>query len=143
MIYIKKYLFLFSLILATPSLLAETTDETDSAADILGTIWQLVKNGSSNPSFGSGQVVYFLSSDAYHTHRSRKFQTWDTFSMVDARNLVRLKKNEGIEIVASKFNNSIYEVKLLNGFYKGKTYYLIADELEKNFKQEIKDNDSI
>ena len=143
MIYIKKYLLLFSLILATPSLLAETTDETDSAANILGTIWQLVKNGSSNSSFGSGQVVYFLSSDAYHTHRSRKFQTWDTFSMVDARNLVRLKKNESIEIVASKFNNSIYEVKLLNGFYKGKTYYLIADELEKNFKQEIKDNDSI
>ena len=143
MIDIKKYLLLFSLILATPSLLAETTDNTDSEADILGTIWQLVKNGSSNSSFGSGQVVYFLSSDAYHTHRSRKFQTWDIFSMVDARNLVRLKKNEGIKIVASKFNNSIYEVKLLNGFYKGKTYYLIADELEKNFKQEIKDNDSI
>ena len=143
MIDIKKYIFLVSLILATPSLLAETTDNTDSAAGILGTIWQLVKNGSSNSSFGSGQVVYFLSSDAYHTHRSRKFQTWDTFSMVDARNLVRLKKNEAIKIVASKFNNTIYEVKLLNGFYKGKTYYLIADELEKNFKQEIKDNDSI
>ena len=143
MIDIKKYLLLFSLILATPSLLAETTDNTDPAADILGTIWQLVKNGSSNSSFGSWQVVYFLSTDAYHTHRSRKFQTWDTFSMVDGRNLVRMKKNEGIEIVASKFNNSIYEVKLLNGFHKGKTYYLIADELEKNFKQEIKDNDSI
>jgi hypothetical protein len=56
---------------------------------------------------------------------------------------VRLKKNESIEIVASRFNNSIYEVKLLDGFYKGKTYYLIADELEKNFKQEIKDNDGI
>ena len=143
MIDIKKYLLLFSLIMATQSLLAESTNDTDHAADILGTIWQLVKNGSSNSSFGSGQVVYFLSSDAYHTHRSRKFQTWDTFSMVDGRNLVRLKKNEGIEIVESKFNNSIYEVKLLNGFYKGKTYYLIADELEKNFKQEIKDNDSI
>jgi len=60
MIYIKKYLLLFSLILATPSLLAETTDETDSAANILGTIWQLVKNGSSNSSIGSGQVVYFF-----------------------------------------------------------------------------------
>ena len=53
------------------------------------------------------------------------------------------KKNDGIEIVAAKFNNSIYEVKLLDGFYKGKTYYLIADELEKNFKQEIEDNDNI
>ena len=141
MIDLKKYLLLFSLIIATPNLLAETVD--DPEADLMGTVWQLVKNGSQSSSFGSGQVVYFLSSDAYHTHRSRKFQTWDTFSMVDGRNLVRLKKNESIEIVASKFNDSIYEVKLLDGFYKGKTYYLIADELEKNFKQEIKDNDSI
>ena len=141
MIDIKKHLLLFSLTIATPSLLAETAD--DPADDLMGTVWQLVKNGSQSSSFGSGQVVYFLSSDAYHTHRSRKFQTWDTFSMVDGRNLVRLKKNESIEIVASKFNDSIYEVKLLDGFYKGKTYYLIADELEKNFKQESKDNDSI
>ena len=138
---LKKYFLIFSLIIATPALLAETTN--DSASDLTGTVWQLVKNASPSSSFGSGQVVYFLSSDAYHTHRSRKFQTWDTFSMVDGRNLVRLKKNESIKIVASKFNDSIYEVKLLEGFYKGKTYYLIADELEKNFKQETKDNDSI
>ena len=138
---LKKYLLILSLIIATPTLLAETVD--DSEPDLMGTVWQLIKNGSQSSSFGSGQVVYFLSSDAYHTHRSRKFQTWDTFSMVDGRNLVRLKKNENIEIIASKFNDSIYEVKLLDGFYKGKTYYLIADELDKNFKQEIEDNDSI
>ena len=141
MIDLKKYLLLFSLIIVTPNLSAEIAD--DPEVDLMRTVWQLIKNGSQSSSFGSGQVVYFLSSDAYHTHRSRKFQTWDTFSMVDGRNLVRLKKNESIEIVASKFNDSIYEVKLLDGFYKGKTYYLIADELEKNFKQEIKDNDSI
>jgi hypothetical protein len=93
--------------------------------------------------FGSGQVLYFLSSDAYHTHRSRKFQTWDAFSIVDGRNLVRVKKNESIEIIASRFNNAIYEVKLLDGFYKNKIYYLIADELTKNFKQEITGNDNI
>ena len=138
---LKKYFLIFSLIIATPLLLAESVDDTST--DLEGTVWQLVKNGSPSSSFGSGQVVYFLSSDAYHTHRSRKFQTWDTFSIVDGRNLVRLKKNESIKIVASKFNDSIYEVKLLEGFYKGKTYYLIADELEKNFKQETKDNDSI
>ena len=141
MIDLKKYLLLFSLVIVMPNLSAEIAD--DPEVDLMGTVWQLIKNGSQSSSFGSGQVVYFLSSDAYHTHRSRKFQTWDTFSMVDGRNLVRLKKNESIEIVASKFNDSIYEVKLLDGFYKGKTYYLIADELEKNFKQEIKDNDSI
>jgi len=138
---LKKYFFIFSLIISTPVLLAETGD--DISTDLKGTVWQLVKNGSPSSSFGSGQVVYFLSSDAYHTHRSRKFQTWDTFSMVDGRNLVRLKKNQSIEILASKFNDSIYEVKLLDGFYKGKSYYLIADELEKNFKQETKDNDSV
>ena len=141
MLDLKKYLLLFSLIVGTPTLLAETTD--DPATDLMGTVWQLIKNGSQSSSFGSGQVVYFLSSDALNTHRSRKFQTWDTFSMVDGRNLVRLKKNESIKIITPKFNNSIYEVKLLDGFYKGKTYYLIADELEKNFKQEIEDNDSI
>ena len=138
---IKKYLLTFGLIFMIPSLFAESNN--DSEIDLIGSTWQLIKNGSHSPSFGTGQVVYFLSSDAYHTHRSRKFQTWDTFSVVDSRNLVRLKKNDGIEIVAAKFNNSIYEVKLLDGFYKGKTYYLIADELEKNFKQEIEDNDNI
>ena len=141
MLDLKKYLLLFSLIIGTPTLLAETTD--DPATDLMGTVWQLIKNGSQSSSFGSGQVVYFLSSDAINTHRSRKFQTWDTFSMVDGRNLVRLKKNESIKIITPKFNDSIYEVKLLDGFYKGKTYYLIADELEKNFKQEIEDNYSI
>ena len=47
MIDTKKYLLLYSLILATPSLLAETADDSDPAADLLGTVWQLVKNGSS------------------------------------------------------------------------------------------------
>lgn len=138
---IKKYLLFFSLITAVPVLFAESTP--DPEPDLVGTVWQLIKNGSHSSSFGSGQVLYFLSSDAYHTHRSRKFQTWDAFSIVDGRNLVRVKKNESIEIIASRFNDSIFEVKLLDGFYKNKIYYLIADELTKNFKQEITGNDNI
>jgi hypothetical protein len=138
---IKKYILFFSLITAVPALFAEST--TDPEPDLVGTVWQLIKNGSHSSSFGSGQVLYFLSSDAYHTHRSRKFQTWDAFSIVDGRNLVRVKKNESIEIIASRFNNAIFEVKLLDGFYKNKIYYLIADELTKNFKQEITGNDNI
>ena len=94
MIDFKKYLLLF-IFTAAPNLFAETA--ADPEVELMGTVWQLVKNGSPSSSFGNGQVVYFLSSDAYHTHRSRKFQTWDTFSMVDGRNLVRLKKNESIE----------------------------------------------
>ncbi|MDC1013169.1 hypothetical protein OAQ51_01990 [Gammaproteobacteria bacterium] len=138
---IKKYILFFSIITAVPALFAESTP--DPEPDLVGTVWQLIKNGSHSSSFGSGQVLYFLSSDAYHTHRSRKFQTWDAFSIVDGRNLVRVKKNESIEIIASRFNNTIYEVKLLDGFYKNKIYYLIADELTKNFKQEITGNDNI
>ena len=138
---IKKYILFFSLITAVPALFAEST--LDPEPDLVGTVWQLIKNGSHSSSFGSGQVLYFLSSDAYHTHRSRKFQTWDAFSIVDGRNLVRVKKNESIEIIASRFNNAIFEVKLLDGFYKNKIYYLIADELTKNFKQEITGNDNI
>ena len=138
---IKKYILFFSLITAVPALFAESTP--DPELDLVGTVWQLIKNGSHSSSFGSGQVLYFLSSDAYHTHRSRKFQTWDAFSIVDGRNLVRVKKNESIEIIASRFNNAIFKVKLLDGFYKNKIYYLIADELTKNFKQEITGNDNI
>ena len=64
---VKKYLLLFGLSLFVLDLAAETKE--DQQQDFMGTIWQLVKNGSHSSSFGSGQVVYFLSSDAYHTHR--------------------------------------------------------------------------
>ena len=137
----KRYIFTLGFILLAPNLFADEKDE--ATTDLTGSVWQLVKNGSPSHSFGTGQVVYFLPSDAYHTLRSRKFQTWDAFSMVDGRNLVRLKKNDEIQIVNSKRNDSIYEVKLLNGFNKGRTYYLIAEELEKNFKQESKENENI
>ena len=138
---LKRYIFTLGIILLAPNLFADEKDE--ATTDLIGSVWQLVKNGSPSHSFGTGQVVYFLPSDAYHTLRSRKFQTWDAFSMVDGRNLVRLKKNDEIQIVNSKRNDSIYEVKLLNGFNKGRTYYLIAEELEKNFKQESKENENI
>tara|TARA_Y200000002_G_scaffold68125_1_gene52997 strand:+ start:380 stop:805 length:426 start_codon:yes stop_codon:yes gene_type:complete len=138
---LKRYIFTLGIILLAPNLFAVEKDK--ATTDLIGSVWQLVKNGSPSHSFGTGQVVYFLPSDAYHTLRSRKFQTWDAFSMVDGRNLVRLKKNDEIQIVNSKRNDSIYEVKLLNGFNKGRTYYLIAEELEKNFKQESKENENI
>ena len=138
---LKRYIFTLGIILLAPNIFAVEKDK--ATTDLIGSVWQLVKNGSPSHSFGTGQVVYFLPSDAFHTLRSRKFQTWDAFSMVDGRNLVRLKKNDEIQIVNSKRNDSIYEVKLLNGFNKGRTYYLIAEELEKNFKQESKENENI
>ena len=130
----KTYIYILGIILLVPNLFADEKEEAET--DLIGSVWQLVKNGSPSHSFGTGQVVYFLPSDAYHTLRSRKFQTWDAFSMVDGRNLVRLKKNDEIQIVNSKRNDSIYEVKLLNGFTKGRTYYLIADRREQKRKTE-------
>ncbi|MBT3850984.1 MAG: hypothetical protein HOF62_01100 [Gammaproteobacteria bacterium] len=138
----KKYLIIIAAFCFTQNIFADTESKPEDPN--IGSSWQLVKNGSHSSSFGSGQVVYFLSSDAYQTHKSRKFQTWDNFSVVDGRNLVRLKKKDGIEIINSRFNGSIYQVKLLNGFYKDKTYFLIAEELEKNFKKkEIVEDENI
>ena len=112
---------------------AEASAKEDPS--IVGTVWQLDRNSSSSKFSGHGQVLYFFSSDAYQTYNARKFSHWDTFSAVDSRDLVRLKKHQKIKLQNSKFNEAIYEVTLLDGFYAGKTYFLIADEL-KNFTQE-------
>ena len=112
---------------------------SDQEQIVIGSVWQLDRNTSSLLSRSNGQVIYFFSSDAYQTHQARKFQNWDHFSAVDARNLIRLKKNQKIKLQKSQFNNSIYAVELLDGFHSGKTYYLIAEELEKNFIKEKED----
>ena len=104
---------------------------------ITGTVWQLDINSSSSKFSGHGQVLYFFSSDAYQTYNARKFSHWDTFSAVDSRNLVRLKKHQKIKLQNSKFNEAIYEVTLLDGFYAGKNYFLIADELKNFIKEQI------
>ncbi len=139
--YMNKKIFLLGIFLLIPAVQSDEKLESDYPQ--AGSIWQLVKNGSSNLSSGPGQVVYFLSSDAYHTYRSRKFQMWDSFSSVDVRNLVRLQKNDAVKIIDFKFEGAIYKVELLDGFHKGKKYYLIGEELKKNFKQENKHNENV
>ena len=119
---------------------AEASAKEDPS--IVGTVWQLDRNSSSSKFSGHGQVLYFFSSDAYQTYNARKFSHWDTFSAVDSRDLVRLKKHQKIKLQNSKFNEAIYEVTLLDGFYAGKTYFLIADEL-KNFTQEKNNEEAV
>ena len=109
---------------------------------ITGTVWQLDINSSSSKFIGHGQVLYFFSSDAYQTYNARKLSSWDTFSAVDSRDLVRLKKYQKIKLQNSKFNKAIYDITLLDGFYAGKTYFLIADEL-KNFTQEKNNEEAV
>jgi hypothetical protein len=129
-----KYFFLliaFSLFIVDVGAEAVAKEEPN----LIGTIWQLDRNSSSSKFSSHGQVLYFFSSDAYQTYNARKFSHWDSFSVVDSRDLVRLKKRQKIKVQNSKFNDAIYEVTLLDGFYAGKTYFLIADEL-KNFTKE-------
>jgi hypothetical protein len=135
----KCFLF-FVIFFFLPNLPAEASEEEELS--IIGSVWQLDRNSSSSKFSGHGQVLYFFSSDAYQTYNARKFSHWDTFSAVDSRDLVRLKKHQKIKLQNSKFNEAIYEVTLLDGFYAGKTYFLIADEL-KNFTQEKNDEEAV
>jgi hypothetical protein len=135
----KYFIFLAVFYYCTDVAAASSSSEEPS---VIGTVWQLDRNSSSSKFSGHGQVLYFFSSDAYQTYNSRKFSHWDTFSAVDSRDLVRLKKHQKIKLQNSKFNEAIYEVTLLDGFYAGKTYFLIADEL-KNFTQEQDNDESV
>ena len=135
-----KYILFLVIFFFFPNVPAEASEDEESS--IIGTVWQLSRNSSSSKFSGHGQVLYFFSSDAHQTYNARKFSHWDTFSAVDSRDLVRLKKHQKIKLQNSKFNEAIYEVTLLDGFYAGKTYFLIADEL-KNFTQEKNNEEAV
>ena len=135
-----KYCLFLVIFFFLPNVPAEVGEDEESS--IIGTVWQLSRNSSSSKFSGHGQVLYFFSSDAHQTYNARKFSHWDTFSAVDSRDLVRLKKHQKIKLQNSKFNEAIYEVTLLDGFYAGKTYFLIADEL-KNFTQEKNNEEAV
>ena len=80
------------------------------------------------------EVLYFFSSDAYHTYQARIFSDWDNFSIVDSRNLVRLNKGDRVQILKTKHNEKVYQVELLDGFEKNKKYFVIKDDLFNYFK---------
>ena len=99
-----------------------------------GEKWYLSAN-SNKLSPTNSKVLYFMPNDAYHTYRARKFGDWDIFSMVDSRNIERLNKGDVIEIIDTKYNEEIIEVKLLSGFNKDKNFYVIKDDLKRFYKR--------
>ena len=105
----------------------------------VGQVWKLNvrSNGSLN---GSGEVLYQVASEAYHTHRARMFDDWDVFSVVDTRDLVSLKKGYEIEVTEKLYSNEVIKVKLLDGRYKGRFYYAIADDLTTKYLLEQKED---
>ena len=105
----------------------------DSAVVEIGDTW-LLTSRSNKASLSGSKVLYFFSSDAYHTYQARIFSNWDNFSTVDSRNLVRLNKGDRIKILKIKHNEKIYQVELLDGYEKNKKYYVIKDDLLNDFK---------
>ena len=88
----------------------------------------------------NSKVLYFFPNDAYNTYRARKFSDWDSFSIIDGRNLVRLNKGDRVEILQSKFQSNVYEVKLMDGYKKNRKYFLIKEDLLDDFKLLEHDN---
>ena len=133
----QKLLLMFSLFLSFYSFSSDDSIE-------VGQIWKLnvTSNGSLN---GSGEVLYQIASDAYHTHRARIFNDWDVFSAVDSRALIRLRKGYTIEITEKLYSNEVVKVKLLDGRNKGELYYAIADDLSKKYllEDQEKENEDI
>ena len=127
--YMKKILLSFVFILILPVL---GLDETKVQKPSPGDIWQLETRSSKLSNSGS-EVLYFLPSDAYNTYRARKFNDWDEFSVVDSRDIEKLNTGYKIQILESKFNSKIYKVKLLDGMNKNRNYFIIAEELERNY----------
>ena len=128
-IYMKKILLSFVFILILPVL---GLDETKVQKPSPGDIWQLETRSSRLSNSGS-EVLYYLPSDAYNTYRARKFNDWDEFSVVDSRDIEKLNTGYKIQILESKFNSKIYKVKLLDGMNKNRNYFIIAEELERNY----------
>ena len=128
--YMNKILLTLASMLLLPVLISE---ETKIQKPALGDIWQLETRSSRLSNSGS-EVLYYLPSDAYNTYRARKFNDWDEFSVVDSRDIEKLNTGYKIQLIESKFNSKIYKVKLLDGMNRNRNYFMIAEELERNYK---------
>ena len=115
------------------------SDESATKVIEKGQIWSLEAQ-SNKLSIGNSKVLYFFPNDAYNTYRARKFSDWDSFSIIDGRNLVRLNKGDRVEIIQSKFQSNVYEVKLMDGYEKNRKYFLIKEDLLDDFKLLEHDN---
>ena len=127
-------------LLAIPLIFSFYSFGNDDSIEV-GQIWKLNVRSSGSMT-GSGEVLYQIASDAYHTHRAREFNDWDVFSVVDSRDLVRIKKGYEIEVTEKLYSNEVLKVKLLDGKYKGKFYYAIADDLVKKYLLEEKNDEN-
>ena len=124
-----KHLFLTALIFfAIPNF----SEESEKELVNIGEIWTLGSSSGNTMSIG-GEVLYLMPNSAYETYRSRKFGDWNQFSIIDTRNLVKLRRGYQIEIIEGLYQNNIFKVKLLSGNSKGRKYYVITEDLLKKY----------
>ena len=131
---------LIKFLLVLPLLLSINSFSNNDSIEV-GQVWKLNVRSSASMN-GSGEVLFQISSDAYHTHRARNFDGWDVFSVVDPRDLIRLRKGYEIEVTEKLYSNEVLKVKLLDGRYKGRFYYAIADDLTKKYLLEEKEEEN-
>ena len=93
-----------------------------------------ILDSRSNRLSADAKVLYYMPNDAYYTKNARDFGDWDIFSIVDSRDVESLSKGDIIQIIEAKYNENVFKVKLLTGFNRNKTYFVIADDLRDHFK---------
>ena len=108
------------------------SEESEKELVNIGEIWTLGSSSGNTMSIG-GEVLYLMPNSAYETYRSRKFGDWNQFSIIDTRNLVKLRRGYQIEIIEGLYQNNIFKVKLLSGNSKGRKYYVITEDLLKKY----------
>ena len=130
-----KHLLLTALIFFS---IPNFSEESEKELVNIGEIWTLGSSSGNTMSIG-GEVLYLMPNSAYETYRSRKFGDWNQFSIIDTRNLVKLKRGYQIEIIEGLYQNNIFKVKLLSGNSKGRKYYVITEDLLKKYTVEEKE----
>lgn len=130
-----KHLLLTALIFFS---IPNFSEESEKELVNIGEIWTLSSRSGNTMSVG-GEVLYLMPNSAYETYRSRKFGDWNQFSIIDTRNLVKLRRGYQIEIIEGLYQNNIFKVKLLSGNSKGRKYYVITEDLLKKYTVEEKE----
>ena len=130
-----KHLLLTALIFFS---IPNFSEESEKELVNIGEIWTLGSSSGNTMSIG-GEVLYLMPNSAYETYRSRKFGDWNQFSIIDTRNLVKLRRGYQIEIIEGLYQNNIFKVKLLSGNSKGRKYYVITEDLLKKYTVEEKE----
>ena len=124
----------FSIIFASTNYLFADSSESSIEEGVgIGETYVINENFSLGRNIsGKGQILYLTSGDAYRNLQAQRYQEW-SFATVDSRNLYRVVRNDSVKVIALKFNENIAQVELLTGPEKGRKYYAISDELQKNF----------